>query len=146
VEGVEMLGLESNSYASVVGKEALVFNDFDRDVTVTVRGYDPDGETKAVRILSAALGYVTPQTGNIVLLSIYQGIYLPHLNHNLLSTTQMTLHDVILNETPKIQCLEPTNLSHAINLRGDNVDDVMIIPSDLHGVVSCFPTFRPTQE
>jgi hypothetical protein len=29
---------------------------------------------------------------------------------------------------------------------GDNVDDLLIIPLELHGVVSCFPTFKPTQE
>jgi hypothetical protein len=31
-------------------------------------------------------------------------------------------------------------------VRGDNVDDVLVIPLELHGVVSCFPTFKPTQE
>jgi hypothetical protein len=30
-------------------------------------------------------------------------------------------------------------------VRGDNVDDVLVIPLELHGVVSCFPTFKPTQ-
>jgi hypothetical protein len=53
------------------------------------------------RIVSAALGYVIPQTGKTVLLIIHQGIYLPHLEHNLLSTMQMRMHDVIMNDTPK---------------------------------------------
>jgi hypothetical protein len=57
----------------------------------------------------------------------------------------MRLHDVIVNETPKFQSLNPTNLSHSISVRGENVDDVLIIPLELHGVVSCFPTFKPTQ-
>jgi hypothetical protein len=35
-----------------------VFNDFDREVTV--RDYDPFGETKLLRVVSAALGYVIP--------------------------------------------------------------------------------------
>jgi hypothetical protein len=30
-------------------------------------------------------------------------------------------------------------------VRGDNVEDVLVIPLELHGVVSCFPTFKPTQ-
>jgi hypothetical protein len=81
-----------------------------------------------------------------VLLIIHQGINLPHLEHNLLSPMQMQLHDVIVNETPKFQCLEPTNLLHTINVRADNVDDVLVIPLDLHGVVSCFETFKPIQE
>jgi hypothetical protein len=59
---------------------------------------------------------------------------------------QIILHDVVVNETPQFQCLKPTNLSHSISMRGDNVDDVLVIPLDLHGVVSCFQTFKPPQE
>jgi hypothetical protein len=58
---------------------------------------------------------------------------------------QMRLHDVIVNEIPKFQSLNPTKLSHSIIVRGDNVEDVLRIPLELHGVVSCFPTFKPTQ-
>jgi hypothetical protein len=57
----------------------------------------------------------------------------------------MRLHDVIVNETPKFQSLNPTKLSHSIIVRGDNVEDVLVIPLDLHGMVSCFPTFKPRQ-
>jgi hypothetical protein len=28
-------------------------------------------------------------------------------------------------------------------MRGDNVDDVLVIPLDLHGAWSCFETFKP---
>jgi hypothetical protein len=30
-------------------------------------------------------------------------------------------------------------------VRGDNVEDVLLIPLELHDVVSCFPAFKPTQ-
>jgi hypothetical protein len=120
-----------------------LFNDFNREVTVS--GYDPVGETKSLRVVSAALGYVIPQTGNMVLLIIHQGIHLPHLDQNLLSTMQMPLHDVIVNETPNFQCLEPTNISHNISVRGNNVDDVLVILLNFHGVVSCFETLKLTQ-
>jgi hypothetical protein len=73
-----------------------------------------------------------------LLLIIHQDMYLPHLEQNLLSTMQMRLQDVIVNETPKFQCCETTNLSDTIRVRGDTVDDVLVIPLDLHGVVSCF--------
>jgi hypothetical protein len=59
---------------------------------------------------------------------------------------QLRLHDVIVNETPKFQSLNPTNLSHSIIVRGDNVDDILVIPLDLYVVVSCFPTFKPSQQ
>jgi hypothetical protein len=96
-------------------------------------------------IVSAAMGYTIPESGQTVLLIAHQSIFSPSLNHNLLSTMQMILHDVIVNETPKFQSLNPTKLSHSISVRGDNVEDVLLIPLELHGVVSCFPTFKPTQ-
>jgi hypothetical protein len=67
-----------------------------------------------------------------MLLIVHQSIFSPTLGHNLLSTMQMRLHDVVLNETPTCQCLEPTSLSHSISVRGDNVDEVLVIPLDLH--------------
>jgi hypothetical protein len=43
VKGVNRSDLDSHADACVVGKEALIFNDFDREVTVSA--YDPSGET-----------------------------------------------------------------------------------------------------
>jgi hypothetical protein len=73
-------------------------------------------------------------------------IFSPTLNHNLLSTMQMRLRDVVVNERLKFQCFKHTYLSHSISVRGDNVDDVLVIPLDLNSVVSCFQTFKPSQE
>jgi hypothetical protein len=80
-----------------------------------------------------------------VLLIVHQIIFSISLNHNILSTMQIRLHAVIVNETPKFQSLNPTKISHSISVRGDNVEDVLVIPLELHGVVACFPTFKPTQ-
>jgi hypothetical protein len=60
VKGVNRSDLDSHADACVVGREALVFNDFDREVAVS--GYDPSGETKSLRTVSAAMGYVIPET------------------------------------------------------------------------------------
>jgi hypothetical protein len=134
--------LDSHAYCCVCGKEVLVFNDFDRDITVT--GWDPEGETQSLQIVSEALGYIIPQSGKTVLLIVHQSILSPTLNHKLLSTMQLRLYDVIVNETLKFKSLNVTNLSHSIKVIGENVDDVLVIPLELHGVVSCFPTFKPT--
>jgi hypothetical protein len=91
------------------------------------------------------MGYITPESGQTVLLIEHQSTFSPTLSHNLLSTMQMRLHDVIVNKTPKFQSLNPTKLSHSICVRGENVEDILLIPLELHGVVSCFPTFTPTQ-
>jgi hypothetical protein len=103
VEGVNRSDLDSHADTCVVGKNALIFNDFDCEVTVS--GYDPSGETKSLRTVSAALGYVIPESGQNVLLIVHQAISLPTLNNNLLITMQMRLHDVVVNETPQFQSL-----------------------------------------
>ena len=135
--------LDSHADCCVCGKEVLVLNEFDREVTVA--GWDPEEETQSLSIVSAAMGYTIQENGKTVLLIAHQSIFSPSLNHNLLSTMQMRLHDVIVNETPKFQSLNPTRQSHSISVRGDHVDDVLLIPLELHGVVSCFPTFKPSQ-
>jgi hypothetical protein len=97
----------------------LVLDDFDREVTVA--GWDPEGETQSLSIVSAAMGYTFPESGKTVLLIAHQSIFSPSLSHNLLSTMQMRLHDVIVNETTKFQSLNPTKRSHSISVRGDHV-------------------------
>jgi hypothetical protein len=141
VEEVNKSDLDSHADCCVCGKEVLVFNDFDREVT----GWDPEGETQSLRIVSAAMGHKIPHSGQTVLLIVHQSIFSPSLNHNLLSTMHMRLHDVIVNETSNFQSLNPTKLSHSISMISDNVEDVLVIPLELHGVVSCLPTFKPTQ-
>jgi hypothetical protein len=126
VEEANRSDLDSHADCCVCGKEVLVFNYFDREVTVT--GWDPEGETQSLRIVSSALGYTMPQSGKNVLLIFRQSILSPTFNHNLISTMQFRLHDLIVNETPKFQYLNPTNLSHCISIRGDNVDEVLVIP------------------
>jgi hypothetical protein len=144
VEEGNRADLDSHTDCCVFGKEVLEFNDFDREVTVT--GWDPEVETKPLQIVSAALGHTIPETGKTVLMISHQSICSPTLNHNFLSTIQMRLHDVVVNETPTYQCLKPAKLEHSISVRGENVDQVLVIPLDLHGGVSCFPTFKPSQE
>jgi hypothetical protein len=143
VEEVNRSDLNSHADCCVCGKEFLVLNDFYREVTVT--GWYPEGENQSLRIVSAAMGYTIPQSGKIVLLIVHQSIFSPSLNHNLLSTMQIRLHYNIVNETPKFQSLNPTKLAQSISVRGDNMEDILLIPLELNGVVSCFPTFKPTQ-
>jgi hypothetical protein len=64
--------LDSHADCCVCGKEVFVFNDFDREVTVT--GWDPEVETQSLQIVSVALGYTIPQPGKAVLLIVHQSI------------------------------------------------------------------------
>jgi hypothetical protein len=99
VEEVNRSYLNSHADCCVCGNEVLVFHDFDREVTVA--GWDPEGETQSLSILSAAMGYTIPESGQTVLLIAHQSIFSPTLSHNLLSTMKMRLHNVVVNEKPK---------------------------------------------
>jgi hypothetical protein len=81
-----------------------------------------------------------------LIMIVHQAINLLHLHHNLLNPIQMRLNDGVVNETPKFQCVNPRNLSHTITVKGDNMNDELVIPLDLCGVVSCLTTRKPTQE
>jgi hypothetical protein len=61
VEEVNRSDLDSHADCCVCGKEVLVFNDFDREVTVI--GWDPEGETQSLSVVSAAMGYTIPESG-----------------------------------------------------------------------------------
>jgi hypothetical protein len=137
--------LESHADASVVGMEVITFQDFERPVNVS--GYDPKGPVyMALKTVSAGMAYDEPGSGKVVILILHQEINLPHLPHNLLNPMQMRLNDVVVNETPRFHCAHPTNLSHTINVKGENMNDELVIPLDFRGVVSCFTTRKPTQE
>jgi hypothetical protein len=137
--------LDSHADAGVVGMEVITFQDFERSVNVS--GYDPKGPVAmALKTVSSGLAYDVPGSGRVVILIVHQAINLPYLPHNLLNPMQMRLNDVVVNETPKFQCANPTNLSHTITAKGDNINDELIIPLDLCVVVSSFTTRKLTQE
>jgi hypothetical protein len=89
--------LDSHAYCCFCGKEVLI------SMILTVRSPSlvgiKEGETQSLRIVSAALGYMIPDSGKTVLLIVHQSILSPTLNHNLFSTMKLRLHDVIVNET-----------------------------------------------
>jgi hypothetical protein len=87
MEEVNRSDLDSHADCCVCGKEVLVFNDFDREVTVT--DWDPVGETQSMMIVSATMGYTISKSGKTVLLIVPQSIFSPSLNHNFLSTMQI---------------------------------------------------------
>jgi hypothetical protein len=99
-----------------------------------------------LKTVSSGMANDVPGSGRVVIIIVHQAINLPHLPHNLLNPMQIRLNDVVVNETPKFQCANPTNLSHTITVEGENMNDELIIPLDLRGVVSCFTTRKPTQE
>jgi hypothetical protein len=99
-----------------------------------------------LRTVSAALAYDDALTGESVILVVHQAIHIPDLSHNLLSTMQLRLNDVIVNDVPRFLTDKPTQLTHTLVIPTDNFDDPYVIPMSLHGVASSFPTRKPTIE
>jgi hypothetical protein len=137
--------LDSHADASAVGMEVITLQDFEHPVNVS--GYDPKCPMDmALKTVSAGMAYDMPSSGRVVILIVHQAINVPNLPHNLLSPMQMRLNGVVVNETPKFQCASPTNLYHTSTVKGENVNDELIIPLDFRGGLSCCTTIKPTQE
>jgi hypothetical protein len=137
--------LDSHADAGVVGIEVITFQDAERPVNDS--GYDPKVPVAlALKTVSAGMANDVPGSERVVILIVHQAINLQHFWHSLLNPMQKRLNDVVVNERPKFQWYNPTNLYHTITVKGDNMNDELIIPLDLRGLVSCFTTIKPTQE
>ena len=105
--------LDSHADQCAIGNNALIVHDFDRPINVS--GYDPNGPTQDnLRTVTAALAYDDAVSGETVILVVHQAIYLPNLSHNLLSTMQLRLNDVIVNDVPRFLTDKPTMHSHSL--------------------------------
>ena len=133
--------LDSHADTCGVGKNHLVTHYYDK--TVNVLGYDPKlGSMKNMAIVSAALAYDDPTSGEMVILCVHQAVHIPSMSNNLLCPMQMQLNDVQVNDCPKFLHPHPTNTTHSIVLKEG--DDTLVIPLSLRGVTSYFPTRVPT--
>ena len=137
--------LDSHADQCAVGRNALLIHDYDRPINVS--GFHPSGPVNNnLRQVSAALAYDDPFTGETTILLVHQAIYVPELEHNLLSTMQVRLNDVIISETPRFLTDNVTALTHSIAIPTDDPNKSYVIPLALHGVTSSFPTRKPTPE
>ena len=92
------LELDSHADTSVLGGGALVVADFNEPVNV--QGYDPLLGTKTYRTITGAVGYFDPVSGSVYHLVIHQAIYIPGLDHHLLSPMQCLVADLEINYCP----------------------------------------------
>jgi len=130
-----------------VGYNVLIV--FDYETPVNVRGYLPDGPLQqGLRTVTAALAYDDDETGETIILIVHQAIYVPEMQSNLLSTMQLRLNDVQVNDCPKFLTDKPTAESHALIVPSTDShnESPLLIPLTIQGVTSTFPTRKPTPE
>jgi len=96
----------------------------------------------------AAMAYDDNETGETIILIVHQAIYVPEMQSNLLSTMQLWLNDIQVNDCPKFLTDKPTVESHALIVPSTDslIESPLLIPLTIQGVTSTFPTQKPTPE
>jgi hypothetical protein len=85
--------MDSHADTCVVGKNTLIMHKLDKKVNVT--GFDPtQGKVKDLDLVSAALAYDCPTTGEATILLIHQAVHVPTMENDLLCPMQMRMNDV----------------------------------------------------
>ena len=110
--------------------------------TVDVAPFTPDYNPISVELVDAALKYECPYTGEIKILIIRRGLYVPSMTHNLLPPFMIREAGININEVPRIHVTSPTEEHHAITFQETNFR--IRIPLSLHGTFSYFPTSKPS--
>ena len=127
------LELDSHADTSVLGGGALAVADFNEPVNV--QGYDLSLGTKTYKNITGAVGYCDPVSGSIYHLVIHQAIYIPGLDHHLLSPMQCRVADVDINDCPKFIIANPTEDSNRI-IAHDEYRARVVLPLVLQGITS----------
>jgi hypothetical protein len=100
------------------------------------------GKMEHVPIVSAAIAYDDPETGEVIYLVMHQAIYIKEVDNLLLCPMQMRVDDVRVEEIPKSLTENQTDLMHAISFPSDD----FIIPLFLKGVTSYFTCRKPAND
>jgi hypothetical protein len=91
--------MDSHADMAVLGSNCFIFEETGR--TIDVYPFDPTlGSTKR-NVVSGCFAYDDPETGQVILLIVHQGLHIPHLAYSLLPPFQLWENDVVVNDRPK---------------------------------------------
>ena len=88
--------------------------------TVDVAPFTADYKPISVELVDAALKYECPYSGEVKILIIRRGLYVPSMTHNLLPLFMGREAGIHINEVPKIHVTSPTEEHHAITFQETN--------------------------
>ncbi|KAG7370202.1 hypothetical protein IV203_027948 [Nitzschia inconspicua] len=125
------LDLDSRADMAVLGSNCYVFEETSR--TINVFSYVPKLGSTEMKVVSGCFAYDVPDTGQVALLIVHQGLHIPHLRYCLILPFQMQENGVILNDRPKFQTAKPTVDDDAILLPHDGIPGTYRIPLLLRG-------------
>ena len=130
--------LDTHANMPVIGKNAYILSKIGE--TVDVAPFTPDYKPISVELVDAALKYECPYSGEVKIMIMKRGLYVPSMTHNLLPPFKLWEAGITINEVPKIHVTSPTEEHHAITFQETNFR----IPLSLHGTFSYFPTSKPS--
>ena len=127
--------LDSHANMFVVGHQAFVYNRTGLHAHVNAFSEEAGGISK-VPIVDAVIAYDCKYSGETYMLVIRNALHIPSMKHNLVPPFILREAGLTVNDTPKIQCKEPSIEDHSV------YDDEtgLRIQLQLDGIFSVFPT------
>jgi hypothetical protein len=133
--------LDSHADTCVAGSNCVVLEVTDQ--TVNVSAFSDQHETmKDIPIVTAAMAYDDPKSGQTYILIMGQAIYMENMPNSLLCPNQLRYNGICVDDCPKHLAPRDRPSSHSIY----SVDDDFNIPLSLMGVTSYFVTRTPTTQ
>jgi hypothetical protein len=127
--------LDSHADSPVVGKNAVILESLNRSVRVS--GFSSEiGKPIRVKVVNAAVAYDCDITGDTHILVLYNALFIPSMENNLVPPFAMRLAGLEVNECPKFLAKKPTIAHHSVYFPEAGVR----IPFKIEGIVSYFPT------
>jgi hypothetical protein len=131
--------LDSHANMIVLGKHSFIFESTGR--TCTVEPFTTDlGTAENVPIVDGAIAYECPYTHQVYILIIRNALHIPTMHHNLIPPFIMRAGGIIVNDTAKIHCNDPSTNDHCLLFPNSD----LTIPLQLNGTFSYFNTRAPT--
>eukprot|EP00957_Ditylum_brightwellii_P025758 1948236-Ditylum_brightwellii.AAC.1 len=103
--------IDNHANMVVLGKNCFVI---EQGGVCDVSGFAPGSGRKGVKVIDAAVVYDDPYTGIPRILLFKNALYCPDMDYNLIHPFILREAGLIVNETPKFQCKNPTVEDHSI--------------------------------
>ena len=136
--------LDTHANTCVVGRHSFIVDR--HDLVVNISGYDPiKGTANDLEVVNAEITVYNINTGESQVVIINQAVHVPTMEHNPLCLTQMCMNGAVVNGTPNILLLDPTDDDHCVILKNETFEESLRIPLSIKGVSSIFPSQRTTK-
>ena len=133
--------LDTHANMVVLGKNAYIFEQTGK--TCDVKPFTDDlGIATNIPVVDGAIAYDCPYSRETFILILRNALYIKTMENNLIPPFIMRQGGAIVNDIPKIQCLDPSIDDHCIKFTTCDLR----IPLQLIGVFSYFHTRKPTSK